>query len=327
MIGLTVICQSLAKGQQKTASFLTGKFEDVFANKHDLGGTFTIHAFESNALIDMTFENGFHEMVGTDGHDTFTYIPFTGDSNVIKNPNGQAIISYGRFPRNAHLFQQFIWLACVHDSALLTNLPMTKLSFYAGFTTNEISVQIFTNYSGSINSVKWYAPNSRLIGTNHLKAPAYPKGWLFAELDVTMTNLQKISGKVISIPSKITFNQFVMKPFDYKQTDFQRSNELRNPDDVLPIETALIGFTNAQLEQPLSSYIPKVVDKTARIIDRRMGNTVFQVRSGNWWDARELHAKREILIKPIRIAVIFFIIINTIFLIVFLLNRNSQKPK
>ena len=121
MIFFVAICLTSRAGQEP-AFDLSGNFDDIFAGKHGLAGSFTVKAFKTDALIDMTFENGVREVVGTDGHDTFHIYPITDDLRAkFPNPSGLADISNGRFPIDAHFMQQALWLVCVHDPELITN--------------------------------------------------------------------------------------------------------------------------------------------------------------------------------------------------------------
>lgn len=292
----------IARAGQEPAFVLSGHFEDTFAGKHNLAGTFTVNAFGSNAVVDMTFENGSREVVGTDGHDSFYYIPFTGDTNIIKNPNGQATISYGRFPQDANETVQFLWLACVHDPELIANLQTYKFPFYGAYTANDIILQIVTNSAPPhlITSIKWYAPNYDSDGTNHHNFSQYTKGYLRAELTVTKTNLVDSE----AVPGEVRFTQYETRPVlpsEMRTDSLGRmvNLQIRSPSDVVPVEDALFSITNIQVNSPLSSYIPEILDKTATINDRRfpeMG-VVRVVSSGKWWTARELYKSRELKIS------------------------------
>jgi hypothetical protein len=328
---LVMICH-VSGADQEPAFILSGNFEDVFAGKHNIGGIFTVSAFESNALVDMTFENGFRQVVGTDGHDSFTYIPFTGDSNIIKNANGQAVISYGRFPIDAHEFQQFLWLTCVHDPELITNLHAYRFSFYAKYHTNDVILQVVTNTAppNLITSIKWFAPNYLVTGTNHYTLAMYPNGYLMAEISTTKT---KTNGSEV-VPSEVTFNQYNPAPLNPSdlQKDVKGHYNLppRNQTDVVPVEFALISISNVQMNQPLPSYIPEILDKTARINDKRIPEMeVAQVvSSGKWWAARELYKSREASVKPHRkiiLAIMLIIFISPIFLLI-KLWKTKKKP-
>jgi hypothetical protein len=312
---LLAICY-VSRASQEPAFVLSGNFEDVFADKHDLSGSFTARAFESNALIDMTFENGFREVVGTDGHDTFTYYPFSDDRTIITNANGIAYISYGRFPKDAHFVQQVLWLVCVHDPELNTNLPSIRFPFYGIFSTNDIVPRVITNSTppNFITSIKWYAPNYILLGTNRYRSSLYTNGWLLAELAVTKT--QPIGNA--PIPTEVRFTQY--KTRFYTNINQFREVPTRNPDDVLPVEHAILSITNIQADNPLSSYIPEILDKTARINDTRIGMGVIKVASGKWWTARELHKSREAPGKPHREMILILLIIVSLFSIILLIG-------
>jgi hypothetical protein len=303
------------RASQEPAFVLSGNFEDIFANKHNIGGSFTVKAFESNALIDMTLEHGFRQVVGTDGHDSFDYCPI-----------GLADISSGRFPSNAHEFEQFLWLVCVHDPELITNLHSYGFSFYGSYTTNDVVLQIKTNNAppNLISSIKWYAPNYAVAGTNHYELSMYPKGYLMAELAVTKTSTNDHA----VIPSEVAFNQFSMAPFDLSKPQgsvghYDFSNlPIRNQNDVAQVEFALFSMTNIQVTSPLSSYIPEIPDKNARVNDERfpeMG-VVMVASSGKWWTARELYQNRETSVKPHRKIILISLLISFLFPI-FLLIR------
>ncbi|HEY3761721.1 MAG TPA: hypothetical protein VGN23_08235 [Verrucomicrobiae bacterium] len=292
-----------AKASQPTAFTLSGRFDDVFAGKHDLGGVFTVSAFESNALVDVTFENGFHEIVGTDGHDSFDYHPSV------------ATISFGRFPANSHEVQQYLWLICAQDPELISNVHNYPFGFYAEFSTNDLVEEIATNGvlpGNFISSIKWYN------GTTNQKFTLYPKGYLMAELSVTRTE----TNGVVVYPGEITFQQFNMMPFDNRQLKKDERGYItnlssfeRDKNDVVSIQLTRFSITNFQTVSPLTSYIPEILDKQAQVDDERepeMG-LVRVASSGKWWTARELFNKRfhihqsEPLVKPHRHLVLFLV--------------------
>jgi hypothetical protein len=315
----------VSRAGQEPAFVLSGNFEDVFADKHNNGGSFTVRAFESNALVDVTFESGYRQVVGTDGHDTFTYSPFTGDRAIIKNANGQADISYGRFPKDAHFFEQVLWLVCVNDPELITNLHTFRLPFYGNYNTNEIVSQVNTSSTppNLITSIKWYAPNSILAGTNRYKLAMYTNGWLLAEIVVTRT---KPIGDAI-IPSEVTYTQYKTRSI----TNINQISELptRSPNDVLPVEVALFSITNFQADSPLSSYIPEILDKTARVNDKRIPEmgVVKVVSSGKWWTARELYKSREVSVKPRREVILILLLVSLLFPIFLLIRGRVGRNK
>jgi hypothetical protein len=320
---LVAIC-NVSRAGQEPAFVLSGKFEDIFADKHNNGGSFTVKAFESNALIDMTFENGFRQIVGTDGHDSFDYYPI-----------GQAVISSGRFPTDADETEQFLWLLCVHDSELLTNLNNYRFPFYGAYNTNDIVSQVLTNSVPPylITSIKWYAPNYDLVGRKHLEMAEYTKGFLRAELTVTKTNIIDNA----TIPIEFKFIQYNTRPTDSNLISNLSASIIskipvkiptRSPNDVVPVEYALFSITNIQVTSPLSSYIPEILDKTARVNDKRfpeMG-VVKVVSSGKWWAARELYTKREASIMPHR-KVILAILFTSFLFPIFLLIRMWKHGK
>ena len=311
---------SFLRADQIPAFHIDGKADDIFDDKHIGGGSFIINAFESNALINMTFENGFQKIVGTDGRDSYDYYP-----------GAMAVITPGRFPSDADECQQFIWAVCTSDPDLVQKLQNVYFPFYGPYSTNDISLKIVTNNAAPylINSIKWYAPNY-LGGAKHYPLTEYRNGYLLAELTVTKSKLLNN----ISIPSELTFTQYKMQPPDLKMVvNLLKTKSARipikNPNDVLPVELELISFTNIQISNPLSSYIPEILDKNARIIDKRfpeMG-VVKVISSGKWWTAHELYKNHENnSIAPRKMVLGFLVIISILplFLIIKFSRAGSK---
>jgi hypothetical protein len=322
------ICTASRAGQ-KSGFVLSGNFEDNFAGKQDLSGSFTVEAFESNALIDVTYENGLREVVGTDGHDTFTYIPVTGDQTNITNANGLATISYGRFPTEAQEFEQLLWLVCVDDHELITNVSAYRFPFYARYNTNDMLLQVTTNSDPPflITSIKWFGPNYIPDGTNHYELALYPHGWLKAVLDVTKTK----HFDQASVPSEILFTQYRQRPLgsnDLQSDALGRvpKTSIRTPSDVVAVEVALFSITNSEVSAPLSSYIPKILDKTAVIHDKRIGDQLIRVASGEWWNVKEKYQRHVKSVTSHRTVILIFLSV-TLILPVFLLIRTWRVGK
>jgi RNA polymerase sigma factor (sigma-70 family) len=254
---------------ESTAFILNGYFEDVFAGKHQNAGSFMFRACGSDALVDVTFENGFREITGTDGRDTFTYTPFTGDKAMFKSWNGQATISHGRFPTNAHFFAQILWVVCVDNREFSSKLPNLPYSIGLGYEPGELTKKIEKTGADpdSVTSIRWYAPGYAPTGGSktQYKLALYPGGWLKAELDlVGTTNLGKNA-----IPGRIIYNQYVMKGGSNYAEFVQLQKTITGPDDVNPVETCTFSVTNAQREQPLSSYVPQAWDSYTIVNDTR----------------------------------------------------------
>ncbi len=326
MVFFVAICLTSRAGQEP-AFVLSGSFDDTFAGKHGLAGSFTVNAFGSNALIDMTFENGVREVVGTDGHDTFHFYPITDDLRAkFPDPNGLADISNGRFPIDAHFMQQALWLVCVHDPELITNLPNTRFQFYGYHNTTDIVSQVITSSDppNLITSIKWYAPNT--MGPNHYKIAMYPDGWLLADLTVTKTEL--IDN--VTIPGEVRFNQYVMRTVDRSQFG---NLPIRGSNDVEPVEVALISITDSQVSSPLPSYIPMILDKTARINDKRINDKgfvstrVLRVDSGKWWTVREFYKARMATVRPRRKVIRILLLISLLFPIYLLIRMGRSGKK
>jgi hypothetical protein len=319
----------VSNADEKPAFILKGSFDDTLMGKHFNGGFFIVRAYESNALVDVMFENGYREITGTDGRDTFTYNPFTGDKTTVKNWNGIANISSGRFPTNAHFFEQVLWLVCVHDPELLTNLQSVKFPFYGDFQPKEIVSQIRTSgvLPDLVTSIKWYAPGKVASGTNRYESVVYPEGILLAEVAVTET---KAVGEM-TLPTKFIYTQYSSVPVTVTNLKSQFGElRARNPDDVVPVEVAAFSITNAQADQPLSSYVPEILDKTAHVNDKRTKLGWVQVDSGKWWTVREVKNGYEASVKHRRLPILIFFALFSLFPIYLLLKmvviwKNKTK--
>lgn len=330
---LLIEVSSVSGGEKQNALVVRGNFQDVFADKLNIAGTFTVNAFESNALVDMTLQNGFRQVVGTDGRDSFDY-----------TANGLAAISNGRFPSRAHEFQQFLWLVYAHDATLITFIHSYDFAFYGAYTTNDVNFQVSTNevQPDHVTSIKWYAPNYIVRGTNKYKLSEYTNGYLLAELSVTRTNL--VDGT--PVPSQLTFIQYRTRPPDSvtmnkflvrTPTKIHIANtnnnlpivkvNLRGRNDVEPVEVALFTMTNIQTRDPLKSYVPQIVDKRVRVKDWRDNNMpIVTVSDGKWWIAGQLYDKRRMAAKPHRELIVMILILLSIFPI-FLLSKMVRFGK
>jgi hypothetical protein len=248
---------------------LEGNFEDTFAGKHHNAGSFTVRACGSSAVVDMLFENGYREITGTDGKDAFTYSPVP---RALEATSSQALAaishvrcSHGRFPTNAHLFAQALWLVCVRDPELVRALRGIRFPFYADYTEKEIIplTKEAKSLAGVLSSVRWFAPTNLAVGSSRYPLYGYPNGWLIAELSTPDSSA--IGG--ISLPSRIVYTHNKTK----STTNYLELPKLRNlrPTDVLPVEVAVFSVTNARTEQRLLSYIPEGVESTPLVIEWR----------------------------------------------------------
>jgi hypothetical protein len=151
----------------------------------------------------------------------------------------------------------------------------------------------------------------------------YPNGWLKAELTVTKTTVIDYE----TVPSEITFTQYKTRSVgqdEMRPDDLDRiaNIPIRSPNDVVPVEHAVITITNIQPDSPSSSYIPMILDKTALIDDKRfveMG-VVRVASSGKWWMARELYKSRETSAKPHREVIVILLLIASPFSIILLIR-------
>ena len=251
---------------------LEGHFDDVFAGKHNLAGDFIVHSSGIKALVKISFENGFRQITGTDGRDSYDYTP------------GAAYISSGCFPTNGHFFHQLLSLVSVHDRDSLVDLQKIRLAFYNDYAPGEVTIQIQTNGTAlGLASIRWFAPNyTHGMGTNRYAFTSYRKGWLMAELKISATQL---IGKTV-LPKEFIYTQYqthsftnILRPFDPKQIpDYA-------PDDVVPVEVATFSITQAQIGQPLSSYLPQITDDLVRVRDLRISNNKqVLIESRKWYD-------------------------------------------
>jgi len=320
---LLAVC-NISGADQGYAFKLEGKYENVFADKHNNAASFVVKAFGSNALFDITFENGFRQLAGTDGKDSFQH-----------DSSGLATIRNGRYPAEANDAEKLLWLVCVHDNQLIAEMGKQRFNFYGYYNSTDIVTQVTTNDHPPflVTSIKWYAPNSIVIGTNRFPLFQYPKGWLLGELAVTKTNLIGFA----AVPGEVSFTQFKQRPFKIANpitnqiaTPKGIDNTLttRSPVDVDPVEYSVFTITNSQADQQLASYIPKILDPSAHIIDRRNGNLTFKVLSGKWWTVQERFHERQDQVKSARKVIIiclFALLGVPIFLLINRLKKKSER--
>jgi len=301
-----------------TSAFsLSGHFDDVFAEQHQFAGTYAVHASGAVALVDMRFDYGYREYVGSDGDSTYVYVPFTGDRTGIPNPNSQATIAPGHFPKHAHFFTQVLWLVSTHNTEVISNLQTAVQPFYRGYEAQEIRVEIKTNVTSPylIKSVEWYAPAKMANGTNRHDLPMYPNGWLLAEIEVVET--QTIG--TINLPQRIKYTQYITRPISAPA----ELHVLRNPRDVKTVEVAEFTITNAQIESPLSSYIPEIVDTNTVVTDARNG-VLVRVASGKWWHERSAFLQNDKRVENHRYVLLCLLSLLALFPVYLVLKKGRH---
>ena len=294
LLGMTLLACAVATAAhgatepEAPALTLGGAFEDTFAGNHHQGGAFAVRSCGSNALIDIVFENGSREISGTDGRDAFVYRPFTGQKTPGTSANGIGSIAFGRFPTNAHLIHQLLWLVCTHDPAVVTHLQAHRFPFYGDYNPQEMTPHLKAGQHPPhwATSIQWYAPGKVASGTNRYDSPMYPEGWLKADISVTTT---QAAGN-LALPVQVIYTQYAQRYI----TNRAQIRELhaRRPEDVLPVEVVVFSFTNAQTDGWLSSYVPELTDQHTRVHDLRVGR-VFQAGRGRSWAERDLLAQHD----------------------------------
>lgn len=312
---LWILCGCFwSSAAEKPAFYLDGSFHELIGTNHHNSGIFTVAAFGSNALIDVTFENGYREIVGTDGKDSFLYNPYTAGEQSVGSTNGQAFISYGRFPTNAQFFAQVLWAIYTQDSLLLTNLSKMRCPFYGDYAPQDIHPRVETTKAipQLPTSIRWYAPNHILRGTNRYALQLYPNGWLMAEVSVTDT---RSIGDLV-LPTEIVYTTYQMEFID-SASSFGELLKYKQPYEVSPIATTKFSVNNARGNERFPTYVPMILDKTARVNDQRMKIGWAQVNSGKWWAVRELYPE-EHRFKHARLVVLMILICIVVFPIILL---------
>jgi RNA polymerase sigma factor (sigma-70 family) len=278
--GITTVTRQKAVESTSPAFTLRGHYEDVFAGKHEKAGEFVIKASGTKALVDITFENGWREITGTDGRDAYVYTPGVAAS-----------ISSGCFPTNDVSFEnQLLSLVSVRDRDSLVDLQKIGFYFYEAYTPEEITIKTQTNGTTlGLTSIRWYAPNYAQNygrgGTNRYLFSSYPKGSLLAEVKITATQL--VGGMVL--PKEIVFRQFQHHSFT-NILPVADPNQTPNyePDDVVPIELATYSITQAQIGRPLTSYLPEITDDLVEVHDlRRHKNQQVLIESRKWYNLQK----------------------------------------
>jgi len=145
-------------------------------------------------------------------------------------------------------------------------------------------IQTQTNGTAlGLESIRWYAPNyMRGTGANRYAFTSYRKGWLMAELKISVTQLV---GQT-ALPKQIIYTQYQTHSFTntFRPIDPQQIPDYA-PDDVVPVEVATFSISQAQMDQPLSSYLPQITDDLVRVRDLRMSNNKqVLIESRKWYD-------------------------------------------
>jgi hypothetical protein len=320
-LGFLIAC-SLTAGrlhakEPALAFSLEGEFEETLNNKHYCSGSFRIKASGSNALVETALENGYREFAGTDGRDTFTYVPYSGDKSA-KEPFSLAFISSGRFPVDTHFYDQLLWLATTRDPDTVAQMQNRRMEFYGDYNCDEITARVLTN-GDRLVSIEWYAPPRLANGKLRYELPMYPAGWLIAKLSVSYTNLAGSDG----IPAGVVFERYRM----HAVTNVAQMAQFnaRTADDVEVAGSTVFSIANIQIEKPLLTYIPQIIDKTAHVRDYQSKRTV-QIASGRWWAVREALASENIGARRHRWPVIACLVLLGLFAVfIFLTTRLRRK--
>lgn len=289
LLACPILVRASSESKPKPASLsLSGTFEDTFAGKHNTAGSFEVQAGHSNALIQMDFESGFREICGTDGRYSFTYQPLASQETDYTNASGMGTISLGRFPTNAHFFQQVLWLVCTRDSEFLTNAQRHRFYFYGDYAEQEVTTEVQMNEAAPylVASVQWLAPGKLASGTNRYDLALYPEGWLMADLSVTTTS----TAAGLTLPSKVIFSRYAT----HSITNASRLRKLpvRDPGDVRLVGTTVFWFTNVQTIPPPTSFVPEIGGRGANVYDHRRQERIY-VGKGRAWAARDILAQHD----------------------------------
>ena len=113
-----------------------------------------------------------------------------------------------------------------------------------------------------------------------------------AELKISATQLV---GETV-LPKEIIYTQYrqqgnsvtngqhipvmnTLRPIDLNQIP------LNSPDDVVPVGVSTFSITQAQIGQPLSSYLPQITDDLVRVRDLRISNDKqVLIESRKWYN-------------------------------------------
>jgi hypothetical protein len=317
---LLVRAISVANAETSPAapSFLAvGHFDDQLQTKHQIGGTFTVKASGANALVDLTLENGYRELVGTDGRDSFLYVPRT---------NSQAVISPGRFPSASHFSAQILWMVFTGDSMLSSNMATFGCPFYGIFRPEDVIVKIQTGTNPPYLPVliRWYTPGYILAGTNRYPMLLYPEGYLMAE--VSGTNDQIVEG--VPVPGKVRFTTYTTHgPTNALQAIQMRDQHPFNPDDVFPIEVETFTIDHVERAERLTSYIPMIRDPSTRVNDTRGKSGFVRVASGEWWAVGSALAQQQQHSRHSRILSLALLCAAALFPLFAVLRRLGERRK
>lgn len=318
---IVVLIARPASAEEPPAFVLSGKVDSVFAGKHQNGGLFSVRACGRKALIEVVYENGYSEVVGTDGEDSFLYCPFSGPA-AITNRASAATITRGRFPSSAHPFAQILWLFCTHDEGFRSDLAKNQFYFYGDYTPGEIKPveELRDSPPKLLRSIRWYAPGKLASGTNRYELTLYPQGWLVADASVSET--KAVEG--LTLPAVITLTQHATQSVtNASQLAAIRG---RSPNDVNPVGRVVFAVTNASIGRPLHTYVPEIIDTSTRVHDKRI-NLVATVKSGKWWLVGQLSAEFDARNRQRRWVVIISLLLLSIALVLIMVRVGIRRSK
>jgi len=282
--------------------FISGTFDDTINAQPQNAGSFTVNASQSNALVNITFDNGYRELVGTDGADSFLFIPFTNcpTCESTGETNSRAIIAPGRFPAEAHFLAQVLWIGTTHDPNLMTNLARLQCPFYGSFKPEDIRIvaSSATNGSHEVHYIRWYAPNHFSNGTNRYENATYPAGWLMAEISFPSeedyrnggTSIRYVVYNTISETNVTTLRRLV-------------ANGGHGSNDVATNEVVTFTIVDGAPDK-LPSYVPMLTSKSVRVNDKRTQVGWVMTTDGKWWKVGNVLQKQLQYSRRIRVLIV-----------------------
>lgn len=316
---LAFACTHMGAAAESHAVSWEGKFEHVVEGRRLNEGEFRIHAFETDVLSDFLYKNDYQEIVGTDGTDTFVYVPGRGSNSTSAGVMGQGRISHGIFPTNANFLCQLAWLFSVPEEHVKKVLLHTRLHFYGGYMPRDLSVELSRGMLADhpITNVRWLAPGYIVNGTNRYAMTMYPKGWLLAELLVADPQ----AGVANPLLKIVRFTQYRTHAI----TDPKRLDELvlRGPNDVQALQTVDFMLEASKIGKPLANYLPNVpsaLGAQIRAIDLRRNEGWLRLDAQSWLQSSGAHSQRT------RRMVVTFLVVCTVSfsgLVIYLLKRQA----
>jgi hypothetical protein len=212
------------------------------------------------SLIKVLYFNGESFVCGTDGIASY----LLNEMRPATRQNGAgtyqfADISAGAFPLKAPSPVQLAWLSFASGGSLRKKdnvMPLEGFQEQAAFMRNEVVIS--TSPPHLPQSVKWWGPNFRVMGSTneHMPLPAYSGGYLAGTYSIGATT--NFGGNELPLEWKVTFNV----------PDFNK--QVAQKEDVSLSQTLVATVTNLAPLAYHGDFLPSLGAQPIQFVEHRL---------------------------------------------------------